>query len=392
MAISRIKNQSAQTTINEASGLASSKQINPNLVFATSQGTLILESGNYFTKYVSLGSFVDAGATVSLGDISIKKTQDSVSFFNLSTSESKDILTSRGFSFSTTIGLKYVAYENGLFLGTQGFSSGPQTRSIAAKSTDGLSWDTVILSSSVTTISEIFFAKATDKYYTLLDLDNWRESTDFVSWTSSTAIVGQEHFAYVNNLYFRKPRGTARIQSSTDFVTWTTATTFAPEEYEDITYFNGYYVCANRLSIRKSTNGIVWTTAFSFTSTRFQSIATNGDTIVASGYVANSGTGTANTFWSTDLVNWSTTNTVGVGLSKVRHASAGNLFLINFTTTVFISNDGINWTTGPRIAGFSAGTKQDVIASSPNKIILAFTSTSSSLDVESKALLQIYKQ
>jgi hypothetical protein len=340
-----------------------------------------------------LNTAVDAGATVFLGDISVKSNQDSLSFFNLSTSESKDILTSRSFSFSTTVGLGHVAYENGLFLGVRAERIGAADRVRALRSTDGITWELSVVADALGNYDdEIFFAKATNKYYVLIGQSDWRESTDFVTWISSTSLFDMRNLAYVNNLYFRKPRNTARIQSSTDFVTWTTATTFAPEDYEDITYFNGHYVCANRFSIRKSTNGIVWTTAFSFSSTSFRSVATNGDTIVASGYVSNLVSGTANTFWSTDLVNWSTTNTVGVGLSKVRHASAGNLFLINFTTTVFISNNGINWTTGPIIQGFSAGTQQDSIASSPNRIILAFTSTSSSLNVGSKTLLQLYKQ
>lgn len=395
MGISAIRPESLQTAINEGSNLFFSKKVNPNFInFGTAQATTgTLEPGNYFSKYVSLNTFVDVGGTVSLGGTLINSNENSLSLFNLSTSENREILTTRTFGFSTTIGLKHVTYQNNLFLGTQGSSS--PTRSIAAKSTDGLTWDTVILSSSVASISQIFFAKATNKYYALIDFTNWRESTNFVTWTSSLDLVspdGVEHLAYVNNLYFRRPRNGGRIQSSTDFITWTTATTFAPEDYEDITYFNGNYVCANRLTIRRSTNGIVWTSAFSFTSTRFQTIATNGKIIVSSGYISNSGSGTTHTFWSTNLINWSTANVIGLGEAQVRHASSANLFLINFTSRAFLSNNGINWTTGPSFAGSFTGTKQGTIAAGANRMVIAFSSTSPYLDVAPQGLLQIYKQ
>jgi hypothetical protein len=244
-----------------------------------------------------------------------------------------------------------VAYGNGTFVAV---STGGGTNSIAATSTDGITWTQrampVGIWYSVTYGNGTFVAVSSGSPIAAT-------STDGITWTQRTLPVDATwaSVTYGGSTFVAVAYDTAIAATSADGITWTQRTLPASANWLSVAYGGGTFVAvANSYSIAAtSTDGITWTQRTLPASANWQSVTHGNGTFVAIAF----GNTPAYAATSPDGITW-TQRTLPVATSWTSVTYGGGTFVAvaasgNIAAT---STDGISWTqrTLPATASWQA--------------------------------------
>lgn len=186
-----------------------------------------------------------------------------------------------------------VTYGNGKFVAVA-------YGTVAAYSTDGITWTAATLPSSrnwrsVAYGNGMFVAIAGSSNVTAY-------STDGINWQLSDITVGVswESVAYGNGMFVAIENGTNVAAYSTDGITWTAGTLPQSTRWRSLTYGNGRFVAVayNTSIAAYSTDGIHWTESTLPTTTYWCSVAYGNGMFVVVTYNKTISA------YSTDGVNW----------------------------------------------------------------------------------------
>ena len=233
-----------------------------------------------------------------------------------------------------------VAYGNGYFIAIA------STSGSAARSTDGTTWTSLAMPSSVPTWNSIAYGNgywvivsggaSLYAYYSSANGDGWRRST----LPSSNDWI---HVVYGNGIFVAlAPSGlSGAVAASTDNgATWTSGIMpfGAPASWTNIVYGGGKFVAIASGSTQAaySTNGTSWTACNILGGTLWTDIAYGNGRFVAIT------TTTAATAYSFDGINWYLSNLSVLG-TKITYGQGVFLIVCNGQTAGYISEDGINW-------------------------------------------------
>jgi hypothetical protein len=244
-----------------------------------------------------------------------------------------------------------VAYGNGTFVAV---STGGGTNSIAATSTDGITWTQrampVGIWYSVTYGNGTFVAVSSGSPIAAT-------STDGITWTQRTLPVDATwaSVTYGGSTFVAVAYDTAIAATSADGITWTQRTLPASANWLSVAYGGGTFVAvANSYSIAAtSTDGITWTQRTLPASANWQSVTHGNGTFVAIAF----GNTPAYAATSPDGITW-TQRAMPVATSWTSVTYGGGTFVAvaasgNIAAT---STDGISWTqrTLPATASWQA--------------------------------------
>ncbi len=242
-------------------------------------------------------------------------------------------------------------YGEGIFVAGRGV-----TGNIAAMifSRDGLNWDTATATFS-TTMQGMVYGNGR---FVGVSTNNPRAvySDDGFVWASSSTQIGSQlnGVTYGNGRFVAVGSTNSRIFTSTDGISWTAVATTSASGNNDtlqgVAYGNGVFVAVGTGpdEFVTSTDGLSWTGA----STSVDNLAWHYVTYGGGKFIASSRN--YNYFaYSTDGINWATSSigTSTTGWNKVAYgngyyvaASCGtSTCLPASTTTIVISEDGVNW-------------------------------------------------
>lgn len=235
-------------------------------------------------------------------------------------------------SLPTTANWNAVTYGNGVFVAVS-------TGTVAATSTDGVTWTSRTLPSSNT-------------------------------WTG---------VAYGNGIFVAVATGTTAAASSPDGITWTAGSMPSSSNWNAVTYGNGVFVAVSNTSgtvAASSTNGTSWTARTLPATTTWYSVTYGNGVFVATGATTVAATSNDGTTWAARTLPAS---------GQWRGVTYGNGVFVAVRlsgTDAATSQDGISWTlrTLPsssnwQTVGYSGGTflavatSSNVAASSPDGIV-----------------------
>jgi len=238
--------------------------------------------------------------------------------------------------FNISHGFRGMVYGNGMFVGAF---------SIIQYSTDGITWQTVSGSYS---ISHLTFGN--NKFVGVgfasvgspgVPTGFAATSSDGINWTARTPASNNwwQAVAFGNGLFVAVARtGTGnRIMTSPDGITWTSRNSGIDPNFSDVAYGNGIWVAISSTSPGGTTftsiDGITWTE---------RATAFGNETV----FFAN-GKFVTGTHYSTDGLNW----TSAINVFNALAIAYGNGYYVGVissgTNRFFYSADGITWTGTP---------------------------------------------
>ena len=230
-----------------------------------------------------------------------------------------------------------VTYGNGTFVAV---SVGGGVTSIAATSTDGITWTqrTMPVGTwySVTYGGGTFVAVSSGS-------TNAATSTDGITWTQRTLPADPMWYGvtYGNGTFVAVAYGSSIAATSPDGITWTQRTLPASANWNSLSYGGGTFVAATQASTIAATSpdGITWTQRTMPASANWTSVAYGGSTFVA---VVN---GSAVAATSADGITW-TQRTLPVATSWTSLTYGGGTFVAVAASgsIAATSTDGIAWT------------------------------------------------
>jgi len=212
---------------------------------------------------------------------------------------------------------------------------------IAAVSTDGITWTASTLPASLTWVS-VTFGGGT---YAAVAKDSATAaySTDGITWTA-TALASSGDWSsstYGGGRFVVVDKDSSSSAISTDGITWTEGTMPSSASWKSVTYGDGKFVAAASGTVGAySTDGIAWTATVLSASADWNSVAYGGGKYVA---VGDDTSVTTVATVSTDGITWTASTMPNQPWTSVTHGD-GKFVAVAGGNSAAYSTDGITWT------------------------------------------------
>jgi len=239
-----------------------------------------------------------------------------------------------------------VAYGAGKFVALTNSSAAPLAATIAATSTDGITWtanQAVNLPvgnwSSITYGNSTFVAVQAGS-------TNAATSSDGITWTlrtlPSSVTWGALSYGGGKFLTVDTGGGSSVAATSPDGITWTAQTMPASVAWKSTAYGSGLFVAifgsSSNTICYSSPDGATWT------GRNLQSSATWAGVVAGGGRFIATSNGTA-TAYSTDGISWTAGGTVTSGnYSLLAYGNSTFVIALPGSTSAYTSPDGVTWT------------------------------------------------
>ena len=209
--------------------------------------------------------------------------------------------------------LSYIAYGNGLFVGT--FNSNPSV----VVSSEGLTWTYVYQTTGINTSASFVYGNG-------LFITSGSGNVSYSSVTPKSTIT--------SNLYVIVGSGPSSVGTSLDTTTWIPRSSISDvSTWNSVTYGNGLFVAVGYYCGMYSSDGITWST-LDIPIAPWISVTYGNNLFVAVGYSA-AATSTNGTTWTSRTVTSNTYISVTYGAS---------LYVAVGTNCVMASPNGTTWT------------------------------------------------
>ena len=231
-----------------------------------------------------------------------------------------------------------VAYGNGTFIAL------PNGSQIAARSTDGVTWETIVLP-EIATWSGIAYGNGTwvtiSKAVTGTSISLYSNSNGDGWRVSSMPSTDQwSNIVYGNGVFVALVSGTNKTAYSTNFgYSWSSGSGLTSETWTGLTYGAGKFVAvaSGSNAIAYSTNGINWNISTLPVTSDWQAVQFGNGM-----FTAVSGSGDK-TVYSTDAINWNESITSIEAVDKLSYGQGVFVAISSVSSVAYTSENGITW-------------------------------------------------